>query len=245
MALILYKTMHDQQECAHELLGRIQGLYENKEQEPQSDGLDNKILEALVQLYAIGINVENAVTSSEIDYQDINRLGEYGLNLLTELLHWAYSNHHKDFSHVTHQLILSLSLWITKHNGEIQSLETIIDTFSYFTNKTAEPYELKEMVQLMSTIIDACSMTIKNDAGQNNQISTWRILNLNRAITATRSHDVTLIRNTYQQLVETFPHEVANFFAEGMHEIERLNYPTQVKDVLQEFFNKYSRPKMN
>ena len=53
------------------------------------------------------------------------------------------------------------------------------------------------------------------------------------------------MHHVFEELVNALPSDAANFFSEGMHEMDRLNYPQAVREVLQEYFNKYSRPKMN
>jgi hypothetical protein len=245
MPIKLHKTMHEQQQSAHELLGEIQALFENRLANTPVQNLDNKVLEGLIQLYAIGTNIEDSKGSADLDLDDITQIGEYGFNLLTELLQWAHNNHCNDFTITTRQLILSLSLWITKHQGELRTLEPIVDAFAQTANKVTDSDQLKQLVSMMDSIIEGCSDVIKSDLEQTNPLRPWRVMHLNRAITATRSHDTDLMHRVFQQLVCIFPSDAANFFSEGIHEMDRLNYPDDVREVLQEYFNKYSRPKMN
>jgi hypothetical protein len=245
MPIELHKTMHEQQQDAHALLNVIQGLTENKQSNTPIQALDNKILEGLIQLYAIGTNIEDSKSGSEIDPNDITQIGEYGFNLLTQLLQWAHTNRRRDFTKSTHQLILSLSLWITKHGGELRTLEPIVDAFAKTANKTTDDSQLKQLVNMMDNIIQGCSDVIKSDLEKINPLRPWRVIHLNRAITATRSNNTELMRTVFQQLINKFPSDAAIFFSEGMHEMDRLNYPEDVREVLQEYFNKYSRPKMN
>jgi hypothetical protein len=245
MPIELHKTMHEQQDSAHALLSEIQALFENKQPHTPIQPLDNKILEGLIQLYTIGTNIEDSKVGADIDPDDITQIGEYGFNLLTELLQWAHHNHRVTFTKTTRQLILSLSLWITKHQGELRTLEPIVDAFAQTANKTSDSDKLKQLVSMMDDVIEGCSDVVKSDHEQNYPLRPWRVIHLNRAITATRSHDTELMRRIFQQLVNAFPSDAANFFSEGMHEINRLKYPDDVREVLQEYFNKYSRPKMN
>jgi hypothetical protein len=46
-------------------------------------------------------------------------------------------------------------------------------------------------------------------------------------------------------LVETLPEDAAQFFREGMGEMDRLNYPRSVRVIVQEYFDRYTRPRMN
>ena len=236
--------MHDQQQSAHELLGRIQELLENSTNK-SNHSLDNKIIEGIVQLYAIGTGIEDSRKDNDIDADDISQIGEYGFNLLTELLQWAHNNEHANIKSITRELILSLTLWVVTNKGELQTLEPVVDAVAHIANQTKDIDDLKEIVVLMTKFIGSCSSLIKNDQENINPMRPWRVLHLNRAITATRSHDVILIRNVFQELVTTLPYDAADLFTEGMHEMDRLHYPDAVKEVVQEFFNKYSRPKMN
>ncbi len=245
MPLELHKTMHEQQEFAHTMLSSIQILFEDKQSTSNIQALDNKILEGLIQLYAIGTNIEDSKCGGEIDPDDITQIGEYGFNLLTELLQWAHQNHRSDFTKTTRQLILSLALWISKHQGELRTLEPIVDSFAQTANKTNDSDQLKQIVLMMDNVIAACSDVLKKDSEKINPLRPWRVIHLNKAITATRSHDTELMRRVFQDLVYTLPDDAADFFSEGMHEIDRLNYPEPVRQMLQEYFNKYSRPKMN
>ena len=245
MSTELYKTMHEQQDSAHTLLGNIQDLLESNQSSTPIQALDNKVIEGLIQLYAIGTNIEDSKGGADIDPNDITQVGEYGFNLLTELLEWAHSNRRRDFTKKARQLILSLSLWITKHQGELRTLEPIVDAFAQTANKTTDSDQLKQLVSMMDNIIQGCSDVIKSDHEPINPLRPWRVIHLNRAITATRSHDTELMHDVFQQLVNTFPSDAANFFSEGMHEMDRLDYPEDVRKVLQNYFNKYSRPKMN
>ncbi len=237
--------MRDQQEYAHEFLGRIQSLFENVEEKASIQPLDEKLIDGIVQLYAIGTGIEDSHEPNDIDAEDISQIGEYGFNLLTELLRWAHNNRQQEFKNTIYNLILSLCVWIIANKGNLQTLEPTVDSLANIANKTTDTEELKKLVQLMTEIINGCSPIIKNDLEQMNPMRPWRILHLNRAITATRSHDTILIRDVFNDLVATLPLDAADFFAEGMHEMDRLNYPAPVKEVVQEFFNHHSRPKMN
>ena len=245
MPIELYRTMHEQKDSAHALLSAIQELLENKQSSAPIQALDNKIIEGLIQLYAIGTNIEETKGGTEIDPDDITQVGEYGFNLLTELLQWTQLYHRRDFTKTVHQLILSLSLWITKHQGELRTLEPIVDAFAKTANKTNDSNQLKQLVNMMDNIIQGCSDVIKSDAEQINPLRPWRVIHLNRAITATRSHDTEIMHQVFQQLVNAFPQDAANFFSEGMHQMDKFDHPKDVRQVLQEYFNKYSRPKMN
>jgi len=239
------KTMHEQQSYALSVLNDIQALFERTPQKLSALALDTKIVEGLIQLYTIGTNIEDPHSETAINHDDITQVGEYGFNLLTELLQWAHKNHLDTFAKSARELVLSLALWITQYKGEIRTLEPVVDALTQIANKTVDTVQLTEIVTIMDRIIFHCSSVIKNDPEKINPLRPWRVIHLNRAITATRSHDTELMQRVFQELVNAFPDDVADFFSEGVHEMDRLNYPDPVRAVLYEFFDRYSRPKMN
>ena len=64
----------------------------------------------------------------------------------------------------------------------------------------------------------------------------WRILLLNRAIVATRSHQPALMEEAFESVVEYLPEEAPTFFREGMEQMDALNYPPQVRNLMQGFY---------
>ena len=102
-----------------------------------------------------------------------------------------------------------------------------------------------ELSCLMGAICGACSPAIKSDLEKANPGRPWRLLHLNRGIAATRSLRLELMEKAFEQLLKYLPEEAEAFFREGMSEMERLNYPGEVRDLMQRYFDRYTRPRMN
>jgi hypothetical protein len=66
---------------------------------------------------------------------------------------------------------------------------------------------------------------------------------MNRAIIATRSHQADLIEKAYNDLVQALPEEAPRFFEEGMQQMELLNYPQVVRQVVEKYYTLWGQPR--
>lgn len=245
MPLAIKSSMQDQHQYAQDLVAQLQGLFENEATSATLQPIDTKIFEGLAQFYAIGISAEQCKPDENLEPEEISQIGEYGFHLLTQLLQWMQNHNQQTFFVKIRTLILSLCVWVTEHKGEIKTLEPAVDSLAQIANATQDINELYEVLDLMNTIIAGCAANIKNDIEDTNPMRPWRLLLLNRAIIATRTRDTELITNVYHELANLLPNDVSGFFNESMQEMDRRSYPDEVKQVVQEYFNRYSRSKMN
>jgi hypothetical protein len=63
---------------------------------------------------------------------------------------------------------------------------------------------------------------------------------LNYAITATRTHDPVLMDTTFQFLIHNLPDDLKQFFTEGMSQMTALDYPDDVKVVMEKYYQEYA-----
>ncbi|MEW8206798.1 MAG: hypothetical protein AB2746_11800, partial [Candidatus Thiodiazotropha taylori] len=70
-----------------------------------------------------------------------------------------------------------------------------------------------------------------------------RSLLINQASIATRSHRPGLIERAYEIPDEYIPEEAPAFFKEGMSQMDALNYPQQVREVVEKYYNLWSSPR--
>ena len=68
----------------------------------------------------------------------------------------------------------------------------------------------------------------------------WRVLLLNRGIVATRSHDPSTMEEAFTFLIRHLPEDAAQFFAAGMQQMEALNYPAHVRQVMEKYHRQWS-----
>lgn len=222
---------------AHDVSGAVQGLFEKRQTKTTEN--PQQLLDAIHQLLSIAQRVDDG--KNPLSSADFTRLGDYGIQLLTDLHSWLAGNAPEHMQTIAQQIIISLADWVIRHDGQIQTPEPIADALAELSNQSQSPDELRELSGFMERIIDACSEIIKNDLEQANPGRPWRILHLNYGIIATRTHDTKLMRKTFERLVNTLPQDAAKFFSEGIQEMERLNYPQHVREVMQEYFERWAQ----
>jgi hypothetical protein len=66
---------------------------------------------------------------------------------------------------------------------------------------------------------------------------------MNQAIIATRSYRPELIEEAYQTLCRLLPNQAPDFFREGMEQMDALDYPQQIKEVVEKYYNIWSHPR--
>ena len=86
---------------------------------------------------------------------------------------------------------------------------------------------------LIAEIVDHCSQDLKMDQGDSEELRPWRLLHINRGIVATRTHDLEVMKKAFDEFLIYLPQEATGFFAEGMKEMDALDYPPHVRKVME------------
>lgn len=196
-----------------------------------------RLEEALHQYLTIldGLDAPSKTESdATIDAAQINlsELGDYGLNLLSELFDWNSILQLDATSEDLHHVILSLALWIARHDGKISSIEQLVNSISFLANRSQEPALLARLSKLIEEIIEAVNPASTEDG----KGEPWRILNLNYGIVATRSHNPEIIEAAFEKLLLRIPAEAAAFFAEGMEQMDIVGYPDNVRRIMEKYY---------
>ncbi|NOZ54050.1 MAG: hypothetical protein GXP08_13125 [Gammaproteobacteria bacterium] len=196
---------------------------------------DNRLSNSLI--------VKQQATATEpehsTDVQSITEVGNHGLQLLEDLREWADL---LGLAHEQYQIracMVIIALWIARHGGELNSLESIVTTLSEIANSTDEYEMLVELSCLMGELIDAVALDVKFDFKNNDPASPWRLLNLNRGIIATRSHDINIMEYVFEELLHNIPEDAQMFFEQGMQQMEELDYPDHVRAVVSRYHKKH------
>ncbi|RLJ22266.1 hypothetical protein DJ030_02075 [bacterium endosymbiont of Escarpia laminata] len=171
---------------------------------------------------------------------DIHELGDYGINLLIDISICAKNLKMERHSHELENLTFPLAIWIARQCGELSTLEPVVNALAILANTIGEPLHLEQLYLLTGEIQDAVSPLLQSDRDRSNPNRPWRVLLLNRAIIATRSHRSELMEEAYGNLVEKLPEDAAGFFRQGMEQMEALNYPDHVRDIVLRYFHKWS-----
>ena len=163
---------------------------------------------------------------------DVTQLGDYGFGLLGDLAVWAARLGLEGRRQELEMLALPLALWLTRRGGELRSLEPVVNAAAAVANRMHEPRELEELYAATGEVMEAAALTIRQDLERDDPGRPWRVLNLNRAIVATRTHDPRVMEEAFETLVQNLPEDAPAFFREGLGRMEALNYPPRVREVM-------------
>jgi len=170
----------------------------------------------------------------------VTELGEYALELFEQTLSWASRLKLPEVYQDLQLHIVTMARWIAHNGGEIHSLEPVVDALAQFANTTREADELLTLYQAMNEVVDATTDIIRQDREKTNPGRPWRVLQMNRAIVATRTHQPEVMDTAFQSLVTHLPDDAQRFFSEGMEQMDLLNYPPHVREVMDRYYRKWS-----
>ncbi len=175
-----------------------------------------------------------------IPYDDASELGENTLSCLIDLSAWAerlaLSEPKRDFGTVA----LSVAHWIIRHQGEIRTLEPLVDACATEANSTDSIEKLTSLFYVMQQLIAHTSPLLSNDLNRYDPTRPWRVLNFNFAIVATRTQNPDLMTQAFDMLGENLPDDAPFFFEEGVKQAQKEVYGPQVKTLMQEYFNRWT-----
>ena len=175
-------------------------------------------------------------TGATLRQEEIDELGEYGLTLLQEMSAFATDLGLHEVAENMEDLSFPFAVWLVRKNSEIKNLEPVVNALTRKANQIEEPLHLKQLFQYTNEIIENLSPKIIQDLEKTNPMRPWRILIINRAIIATRTHDQEIMSNAFDALIENLPEDAARFFEEGLEQMHLIDYPEHVKELMQHYF---------
>jgi hypothetical protein len=92
---------------------------------------------------------------------------------------------------------------------------------------------------MLDEIADGVSPRIAESPPGSEAGQAWRVLVINRAIVATRSQQPMLMKAAFDALIEHLPEEAPRFFNEGMGQMDALDYPDQVRAVIERYQQRF------
>jgi len=225
---------------------KIRASYERRGPLASDQVTPLQLIEALEQFLAVVGNLDREEgETGPILKDDVNQLGDYGLTLLTDLATWARQLGLDDTYLELQKVGLAMADWIIRHEGRIRTPEAIVNALADMANRMTDTGLLEQMARFMGDVVDACDDFIKQDMEKTNSGRPWRLLHLNRGIVATRSHNPALMVEVFDELVQALPEEAPRFFEQGMQQMEALNYPAHVREVMARYHAAWTRRSMH
>jgi len=196
--------------------------------------------QAFAQLMDIMARIESDTQASgETRSEDITEIGEYALRLQETLAGIAEKPGLAEQKQPLADLSVNLALWIAGHNGQIETLEPVVDALALAANTTQEPQQLEQLSNVIKQIIEAVAAPISQDLEKMNPGRPWRVLLLNHGIVATRSHNTELMEEAFTLLTSKLPEDATRFFSEGMQQMDALDYPPHVRETMEEYHREW------
>lgn len=223
-----------------DLATQVQEVWETSGRASGDMDMPVMLREAMSQLIDILNHIQDEDPVSES--AEINTLCNYGLHLLEELSQMAVGLEQPALAEEIEQLSLPCALWFARHGGEIRQLAPVVNAVACFANQLSHPQAMSSLYSHCCELIEATSPACE-DAAVGDPADPWRLLLLNRAIVATRSHNPELMEPAFDAIVECLPQDALRFFTEGMEQIAIIDYPAQVREVVQRYFAAFASPR--
>jgi len=201
------------------------------------NGLNN-LLDKFVEFFNIVASINLRASEDRIiDASEATEISDYGFVLLLKLIDLM---ERLDLPHKrkeVEQISLVVARWTISYNGTINYLEPVVNAIAQLANLMQEKEALLALSDLIADIVDHCSQDLKMDQGDSEELRPWRLLHVNRGIVATRTHDLEVMKKAFDEFLIYLPQEATGFFAEGMKEMDALDYPPHVRKVMESYFN--------
>lgn len=160
----------------------------------------------------------------------------YGLDLLSQLSALAARLHLPQTALDIDALALPLACWLLRRGAELHRPEPVVNAIAVLANALREPDELAALYGLIREVAEGFSPDQVQEPPGADPRRPWRVLLIDRAIVATRSHRPALMVEAFDLVCEQLPDDAPGFFREGMGQMDALGYPQPVREVMERYY---------
>lgn len=204
----------------------------------------NHLMGATEEFFDVALTIDHQAEEDHvISAKEATDIGEHAFILLLKLIDLMEKLDLPHKRRELEQVSLIFARWVIQYNGQLNHIEPMTNAFAHSANNMTDKRSLHALVELMSLVVNACSASIKHDLESSSLYRPWRLLLINRSIVATRTHDLDLIRRVFDDMVFYLPQDAASFFSEGMDEVDSLDYPAEVQELIEQYF--YNQPRLH
>lgn len=222
----------------------IMAAYDALAHEPPAQ-VTPRQLDAGVRHFFVAAQRLESGRAATLDPEEVSRTGDYGISLLMDLGTWAQQLDLEEEERALDAVALLLAEWVAAHAGELRTLEPVVDALASQANRERDRGVLERLTDRTGRLIQATGAAARTGLDRTHPSGAWRALNLNYGIIATRTQNPALIERVFEELVQNLPADAATFFAEGMQQMERFDYPLAVRAVMSRYFDRWTRPRMH
>jgi len=225
-------SLDDAREYFQQLPGQLEEYFDDAYQ-----NAFDQVMEAMDQFFDVALTINHQASEDQVISQaEATDIGEHGFTLLLKLIDLMEKLDLPHKRKEIEQISLIFARWIIHYHGKLNHIEPIVNAFAHSANSMQDKDSLTALVELMSMVVDASADEIKHDLDSTNLYRPWRLLHINRGIVATRTHDTAIMKKVFDEMILYLPQDAASFFSEGMEEMEALDYPPNVRQVIEEYF---------
>jgi len=171
----------------------------------------------------------------EISVAEVTEIADFALNLLDEVANACAARGLQNEMVQVHRLSLPIIIWLKQYEGALKKLDIVVNAIASYANTLQDAESLQALCVLIGKVVDVTDVLIKQDLEANNAMRPWRVLNLNWGIVATRTHNIELMEQVFDQLINNIPDDVQQFFNEGMQQMDIVGYPKPVRNVMEKY----------
>ena len=200
------------------------------------------LTEALHTLFQVLQRLDSDHRRSRVSLSEdeLTDLAGQGQGLLDDLMRWGRSLGIAEVGDAIGNLLVPWSLWLARRGARLTQLEPLVNQLATLANRSSEAHDLQQLERTYSRLIAAVDPVLRRDIDKSNPQRPWRVLVLNRAIIATRTLDPDTMSAAFEALIHYLPEEAADFFSEGMREMDRVAYPNPVREVMQRYHRRWT-----
>lgn len=219
----------------------VLNAFESSNVQSGGDATPAQLIEAINQFFIIYEKLGSKYSeNSLIKKENISQIGEETINCLIALGAWAERLNLQQEKSMLEEIAFSVAHWVIRHQGEIRSLEVIVNTLATKANRTSDTAVLTSLFHVMNDVIEHTSPEQKNDLDKSDPARPWRMLNFNFAIVATRTLNKDLMIRAFDTLGRNLPEDCPQFFEEGLKQSEKEVYGPEIKTMMAEYFKKWA-----
>ncbi len=250
MCMTLLQNAHalslaDAEERYKDAISVVFEAYRDFEPKPRDQITPQQLDAGVRQFFTASAELDRRGAAVSLEAEEISRLGDYGLILLMDLAGWAQRLGLSDLDAEFDAIALAFADWIARHGGEIRTIEPVVDALANQANHERDQLTLERLTHLTTRIIRSIAPTARIGINTALPNPPWCVLNLNYGIVATRTHNPILMERVFEELVRNVPEQAPRFFAEGMQQMEKFDFPRPVRAVMARYFDRWTRPRMN
>jgi len=215
--------------------------FDSSNTQPGGHATPTQLIEAITQFFIIYEKLGSKHSENSLIKKDnISKIGDEAITCLNELGTWAERLDLPREKAMLDEIALAAAHWVIRHQGEIRSLEVIVDMLAAKANSTSDKAVLTSLFHVINDVIAHASPELQSDLDKSDTARPWRMLNLNFAIVATRTMDEELMVSAFDTLGRNLPEDCPQFFEEGLKQSEKAVYGPEIKTMMAAYFKKWA-----